>query len=192
MTRAWACPLACLLGLLAALGCNTGPRGSIGPAGPQGNPGPPGLDFNGEVTFADGGSFELDRGVLVIEGPPGPPATSAVINNGGTAAVDGGQLAITLPPLLVVQSTAVAGGGGHVFLKGGDNGTVSCDTFCSDLAGSWGASGTCVGARIALGAGSGVTASYNGKYLPCASSGGSVTGWTAAVDQIQCWCVNFP
>lgn len=155
-----------LLAISLALACNTGPAGSPGPGGPPGPQGNPGVQgAPGEVTLEleDGGSLSVDAGVVTFN---------------------------------FSDSTIAIPGGGKAYKKTSDNGTATCDAYCSDYNGSWlsrGPSGTCVAARILLGGGTTVSSSLQGKYLPCSQlPQGTVTNWNLSVDQVLCWCVNFP
>ncbi len=56
-----------------------------------------------------------------------------------------------------------------VFAKGGNNGSVSCDTFCAGS--QWGTVGTCVGSDL------------NGAFIPCATNLGITTATVG-----MCWC----
>ena len=64
---------------------------------------------------------------------------------------------------------------GHIAEKGGNNGTVSCATFCAGS--QWGATGTCVGAKLLAGP-------ATGTYLDCQT----LLGVAYTLD---CWCSQF-
>ena len=97
-------------------------------------------------------------------------ATTASGASGGLAA----QLA-TLQSLgqdvatLKTDVAALQQGNLHVFYKGGDNGTASCDAYCAGT--QWGQDGTCVGARNMT----------TGAYVECAVTVPNVEG-------LDCWC----
>ena len=64
---------------------------------------------------------------------------------------------------------------GQIAQKGGNNGTVSCGTFCAGA--QWGPTGTCVGAKLVSGVGV-------GTYIDCQT----VPGLNNSLD---CWCSQF-
>ncbi len=65
---------------------------------------------------------------------------------------------------------------GKIMEKGGNDGTASCDRFCSGRA--WGGfTGTCVGARL-------VTGSDTGEYIACRTAPGPG-------NHLKCWCSTF-
>jgi len=72
----------------------------------------------------------------------------------------------------------------------GNNGTVSCTTFCSGL-GIWSMNGTCVGARLEIHANPSDIKAYNGKYVGCEVVASAISGWKPAVDTLQCWCISY-
>jgi hypothetical protein len=89
-----------------------------------------------------------------------------------TANAAGGALATTLTGL----QTGV-GVGLRVVGKGGNNGTASCENWCTNASQS--PTGTCVGAQWQTG-------SLSGSYTGCSSTVGS-TG-QPGVANLMCWC----
>lgn len=97
----------------------------------------------------------------------------------GRAAGATGKLATTLTDLaaqITASKTAADGtaaklGGGKMFAKGGNNGTVSCATYCEGS--KWGETGSCVAARRAS----------DKTYVSC----DTVLTTTSA----ECFCLSF-
>lgn len=65
---------------------------------------------------------------------------------------------------------------GRIMEKGGNDGTASCDRFCSGREWS-GFTGTCVGARLVAGSGT-------GEYIACRTAPG-------LGHHLKCWCSTF-
>jgi hypothetical protein len=64
---------------------------------------------------------------------------------------------------------------GQISMKTGNNGTVSCATYCAGAA--WGPTGTCVGAKLIAG-------SSAGSYVDCQTMLG-------VGNDLSCWCSQF-
>jgi hypothetical protein len=99
----------------------------------------------------------------------------------GRAAGATGSLAQTLAGLstantatkAVADEAAAKLGGAKMFVKGGNNGSVSCDVYCQGA--QWGATGSCVGARRASDKG----------YVGCDTVIGTATS------SAECVCLSF-
>ncbi len=86
-----------------------------------------------------------------------------------TASAAGGGLASSISSLQSNVDGLLGRVDLKVFRKAGNNGTVSCDTFCAGS--QWGAVGTCVASNI------------NGAFIPC-SLGLGITNASVGT----CWC----
>lgn len=83
---------------------------------------------------------------------------------------------------------------GTITSHAGNNGTVSCDRYCSNLDAGFGPwTGTCVGAQISIMAGSPI-AGFNGKYVGCSNTPTTLlAGWDAGGgDEALCYCITYP
>jgi hypothetical protein len=122
---------------------------------------------------------DMDARVAALEALPAPE-----IGPAGPAGVDGEQGPKGDPGAFPAT----------FFTVGGNNGTVSCDTFCSNIAEQWGTwSGTCVSARIGIGANPSPIAAENGEYIPCSQAPTAMfgSGWNAQTDGVACACLSF-
>jgi len=106
-------------------------------------------------------SIESDHAVTATR------ATNADI--AATANAAGGTLATAISTLDASVTALTGRFDLHVFAKPGNNGSVSCDTFCAGS--QWGTVGTCVGANL------------TGVYIACATNPG-VTNASVGI----CWC----
>lgn len=160
--------------LCVVLGCTgaqgeQGLQGSEGLQGPQGPQGPKG----------DKG----DKGDQGIQGMLGPQGTQGLKGDKG----DKGDAGPQGPPGAFP---------GVIGIATGNNGTVSCDAYCSNLEPSWDtgtASGTCVGAQLAIT--TSTLMRYNGKYVGCSFvPANEFGGWNTASsgDGILCHCITYP
>lgn len=117
-----------------------------------------------------------------VEGPVGPQGP---VGPEGPAGPQGAVGAMGAPGAFPAM----------VATKSGNNGTVSCTVYCSDLTNTWpaaGPSGTCVGVKIVLGAGSKVSPNLNGYHLGCEQVASStVADWSGSTDAVSCLCLRF-
>jgi hypothetical protein len=98
-------------------------------------------------------------------------ATTAATANaaGGTLATNVSTLQSSVATLQSDVSTLMARVDLKVFVKGGNNGSVSCDTFCAGS--QWGPVGTCVGSDL------------TGTFIACATNP-MISNASVGV----CWC----
>jgi hypothetical protein len=77
---------------------------------------------------------------------------------------------------------------------GGDNGTVSCDTFCNNLNNNWGNdSSSCLATRLNIGQVPNPSPALQGKYIPCSvAATAAMSSWNPSVDNVTCTCITFP
>ncbi len=87
---------------------------------------------------------------------------------------EGSVTALTTRVAALETGTVPGWGGWVLYSKGGDNGTVSCETFCQGSA--WGTVGTCVAARR----------DDTGLPVDCATVPGLIT------PQLSCLCARLP
>jgi hypothetical protein len=138
------------------VGPSAGIAGPPGPSGPQGATGAAGQDGATGVPGATG-----PAGLAGATGPAGPAGPQ------GLAGPDGAQ-----GPQGPTGPQGAYPGPGTFYIKGGDNGTASCDEFCGGAA--WGQTGSCVGAKMPDGS------FDNCSYVPGAFGG-----------QLTCLCFTF-
>ena len=119
-------------------------------------------------SSSGGGTCSCPAGA---QGPAGAAGPAGSTGPAGPAGAVGPQGAVG-PPGPQGQPGAFAG---HIAEKGGNNGTVSCATYCAGS--EWGPTGTCVGAKYLAGP-------AVGTYIDCQTL--PVTAYT-----LDCWCSAF-
>ncbi len=146
--------------------CEPGDEGATGPQGFAGQQGPQGLPGDAGPRGATGAN-----GAPGAQGPQGLQGPQGERGPQGGAGVAGPQ-GYPGPKGDPGRDSTLT----HwTFEKGGNNGTVSCDTFCGGA--QWGRTGTCIGAKIVAGP-------RNGEYTLCSLVSGEG-------NHLRCACTNF-
>jgi hypothetical protein len=146
--------------------CERGDEGAIGPPGAPGEQGPPGAPGEMGPKGATG-----PTGAPGAEGPRGMPGPQGERGAQGGPGAPGPQ-GYPGPKGDPGRDSTLTN---WTFEKAGNNGTVSCDTFCGGA--QWGRIGTCVGAKIVAGP-------RNGEYTFCSLVPGEG-------NYLRCACTNF-
>lgn len=143
-----------------------GPPGEQGPMGEQGLPGAPAAISSSEV---------------IMNGTSPQTASFNITGDGVVAGMLGVGTSEPEYTLDVKGSARIAGL--EPFIKGGNNGTATCDEFCQDPQQQWGASGVCVGGGKIL------SGSLAGKYITCTTNASQLA---AALTSVACFCAAMP